>query len=98
MVVSPPVNPSVSISTPTQNTICFGTNVTFAAAPVNGGSSPFYQWKKNGTNVGINSDTYSDNSLISSDIITCSLTSNGACVSGNAVTSNPISVSVYPVA
>ena len=75
------------------NPVCSGTTVIFTATPVNGGSSPSYQWKKNGTNVGTNLPTYSYIPA-NNDVITCVLTSNLSCVSGNPATSNAISLSV----
>jgi hypothetical protein len=71
-------------------TICPGTTVTFTAATYNAGLSPSYQWKKNGTNVGINSNTYSNSSLANNDIITCVLTT----ASSASATSNSITMSV----
>ncbi|MFZ4796506.1 MAG: T9SS type A sorting domain-containing protein [Bacteroidia bacterium] len=84
---------SVSISA-SSNSICSGTNLTFTATPTNGGTSPFYQWKKNGSNVGTNSTTYSDNSLLNNDQITCTITSNIPCVIVPTVASNIITMNV----
>lgn len=94
MVVNPVA--SVSIST-TGTNICFGTNRTFTAFPVNGGTSPVYQWKRNGLNVGTNSNTYSNNQLLHGDVITCEMTSNAPCVSGSPATSNAIVMQVWNV-
>ncbi len=62
----------------------------FTAVPTNGGTAPVYQWKKNGTNVGISSATYTDAGLNNGDIITCILTSNATCPTNNPDTSNGI--------
>ncbi|NVO21347.1 MAG: hypothetical protein HXX13_16720, partial [Bacteroidetes bacterium] len=94
MVVNPNLPVSVTISASPSNTICSGTSVTFTATPVNGGSSPSYQWKKNGGNVGSNSSTYTDAALVNSDLITCVLASNLTCVSGNPATSNQVKMVV----
>lgn len=93
---------SVTISTP-QTTVCAGTLVTFTAVPVNGGANPTYQWKLNSSNVGTNSDTYAFTPF-TGDLVTCELTSNATCATGNPATSNsetmtvnqnlPVSVSI----
>ncbi|HWB62029.1 MAG TPA: T9SS type A sorting domain-containing protein, partial [Chitinophagales bacterium] len=83
----------VSISA-SQSTICSGANVTFTASPSNGGSSPTYQWKLNGNNVGSNASTYSNASLANSDVVTCNMTSNGTCVSPLSANSNSVTMTV----
>lgn len=86
---------SVSISA-SSSSICSGTNVTFTAVPTNGGTSPSYQWKKNGSNVGTNSTVYADNSLLNNDQITCTITSNIPCILVPTVASNTITMIVFP--
>jgi hypothetical protein len=61
---------------------------------MNGGSSPIFQWKKNGVNVGSNSTTYSDNSWVNLDVMNCIMTSNATCVTGSPATSNSIIIYV----
>lgn len=95
--VTTTVTPSVSISSSdADNTICEGTNVTFTAIQTNGGSTPSYQWKLNGGNVGTNSTTYSNSSLISTDVVSCVMTANNTCQTTNTTTSNSISTTVNP--
>ncbi|MBK7213574.1 MAG: hypothetical protein IPH88_09860 [Bacteroidales bacterium] len=93
MTVNPAQAVSVSISA-SSTSICTGTNVTFTATPTNGGSAPVYQWKLNGGNVGSNSTTYSNSTLANGDIITCVLTSDISCATGNPATSNSITMTV----
>ena len=94
MTVTTNVTPSISISANPGSSICAGTNVTFTAVPVNGGSSPVYQWKKNGSNIGTNSNTYSDNSLTNNAVISCTMTSNLTCVSSVTAASSNITMTV----
>ena len=87
------VAPSVNISSnAVSNIFCTGQLVTFTATPVNGGSTPSYQWKKNGTNIGTNSPTFSSASLNNNDVITVVMTSNLSCVSTATATSNAITM------
>jgi hypothetical protein len=79
------------------NNIMTGDAVTFTVTPVNGGNSPTYQWKKNGSNVGTNSNTYTDNGLANSDQISCEMTTSDVCAAPSVVTSNIIMMSVLPV-
>lgn len=88
--------PAISITTATTN-ICVGTNTVFTASPFNGGSTPVYQWRKNGSPVGTNNNMYTDNTLINGDIISCQLTSNSSCVTTNTATSNNIMMTVNPL-
>ncbi len=97
MVVNPVLTPSVSIVAAPGTTICDGDNVTFTATPVNGGTIPAYQWKLNGTDIGTNSNTYTDNTLANGDVITCVLTSNAVCAAPIMVTSNALTMTVNPI-
>ncbi|MCX6268479.1 MAG: T9SS type A sorting domain-containing protein, partial [Bacteroidetes bacterium] len=67
------------------------TFVNFTATPVNGGVSPSYQWKVNGNPVGTGLPSYSYKPAYH-DQVTCALTSNYACPSGNPATSNTITM------
>ena len=84
---------SISISS-TATTICAGTLVTFTATPVNGGTAPIYQWKKNGIDIGANSNTYSSTTLANGDNIWCILTSNSACATNAISNSNIVNMTV----
>jgi PKD repeat protein len=81
-------------SNDSDNTICSGSSVTFTATPTNGGTSPTYQWKINGVNVGTNSATFTTASLTNGQSVTCSMTSNLSGVTPGAVNSNAISMTV----
>jgi|GEM_PF-4639439 len=88
------VTPSVTIAASSSGSICSGTSVTFTATASGGGSSPGYQWNKNGSVIsGATSSTYtyipSNN-----DLITCTLTANNTCQTSNVVKSTPITEAV----
>ena len=95
MTVTPSVVPTINITPNPSGAICAGTSVTYTAAINNGGTSPIYQWKANGTNTGANSNifTYIPNN---GDSIRCVLTSNATCASPAAVSSNTINMTVNP--
>ncbi len=96
VTVASSFTPSVSISSSPGNTICAGSAVTFTAVPINGGSSPSFQWKVNGTNAGINSNSFTSSSLVNGDVVTCVLTSSHTCASPATATSNGVSMIVHP--
>jgi len=77
------VAPTVSINT--NNIACEGLTHVFTAAITDGGPNPSYQWKLNGGNVGTNSNTYSNSTLNTGDVVSCVLTSD----QGNATINNP---------
>jgi hypothetical protein len=97
MTVNLPLTPTVSVAVSLGDTICAGTSVTFTATATNGGSAPAFQWLKNGTNVGANSTTYTDNNLVNGDTVTVVLSSNAACVSPASVPGNKIVMTVNPI-
>ena len=80
------ITPTVVVSKNTGDTICAGTAVTFTATITIGGTSPAYQWKKNGLNVGANSAAYTDAALVNGDVVTVVLTSNSPCAAVAGVT------------
>ncbi|MFN5224045.1 MAG: beta strand repeat-containing protein, partial [Bacteroidota bacterium] len=65
--VTPNVTASVSISSNPSGPVTATTSITFTATPINGGTTPIYQWKKNGVNVGTNSSAYTNNSWVNND-------------------------------
>jgi hypothetical protein len=88
-----PVGVSITASA---NPLCQGTPVTFCATSLNGGTSPSYQWRVNGTVInGATGATYSYTPA-ASNVVSCQLTSNAECVSGNPALSNTVNLSVNP--
>lgn len=85
--------PSVSIVSSVNN-ICQATPVTFTATPTYGGTSPNYQWKLNGINVGTNNANYTNSTLIDGDTVNCILTSNASCLKIDTAISNTIKMIV----
>jgi len=95
MTINPSVAPSVSIAiTSGTNPAASGSSITFTATPVNGGTTPAYQWKVNGTNVGTNSASYTTTTLTNGAVVTCVLTSNATCAVPSTATSNAITMSI----
>lgn len=94
IVVSSSVNSALTIST-TNTSICAGTQVTFTATPINGGTNPTYQWKKNGINIssaiGAN---YSTSTISNLDDFTCEMVSSSSCAVGGPAVSNNITMNV----
>ncbi len=88
--------PMVTITASPSSTITTGTLVTFTATPVNGGT-PSYQWKKNGANVGTNSNVYTDATIITGDVIVCYMTPASPCAPAIAIPSNSITMTVNAV-
>ena len=87
-------NPSVSISS-SANPVCPGSNTTFTATAVNGGATPFYQWKVNGVNTGSNSNTFTSSNLNNNDQVQVVMTATAtSCGTYPPVNSNTITVSV----
>jgi hypothetical protein len=84
--------PTISITTNSTN-VCAGATVNFSSSITNGGTSPLYAWKKNGTIISTNS-TFSTTTINSGDIITCELTSNANYLTASTATSNSITMTV----
>ena len=79
------------------NNVCAGTSITFTASVTNGGSSPTYQWKKNGSDiVGKTDVTYTTTTLANGDVITCEVTSSELCAVPPSVLTNGITMIIIP--
>ncbi|SEA91110.1 hypothetical protein SAMN05443667_111142 [Flavobacterium gillisiae] len=97
ITVNPVLVPSVTI-TSTTTSICStaGASVTFTATPVNGGTTPTYQWRRNGTAIsGATSSIYTTSLLADPSTISVVLTSNATCASPLTTTSNDILMTVF---
>lgn len=81
--------PSITINASSTG-ICKGNEVIFSASTLYADANAVYQWKKNGVNVGGNAISYSDNSLMNDDTISCTLTSTNGCLAANVFVSNSI--------
>ncbi len=88
-----PVSIAVSATT---NPVCANTPVLFTATPANGGTTPSFQWKVNGTSInGASNSTYTYVPT-NGNAVTCVLISSLKCVTGNPATSNSLSMIVNP--
>jgi len=90
------VAPTVSVtSTLGTGPVCVGTSITFTASPVNGGTSPTFQWQKNNTDIpGQTGSVFTSTTLANNDQITVRMTSNDPCASTPTATSQPVTVSI----
>jgi gliding motility-associated-like protein len=92
MTVISAIPASVSISATPGDTVCGGTDVTFAALPVNGGNAPAFQWFLNG-----NPTSMIDNWTLvpaNGDKIWCRVISALTCATGNPAFSDTITMTV----
>jgi hypothetical protein len=65
---------------------------TFNAVGTNLGTAPIYQWKLNGSNVGVNSPTYSNTGLVNNDVVTCLVTPDLGGCSTNTFAANNVRI------
>ena len=86
------VTPSVSIAT-SANNVPPGTTITITATAVNGGAIPVYTFRVNGNTVQSGAlATYTSNSLVNNDVVSCTLLSNAICTSTTTATSNSVTI------
>ncbi len=97
LVVTGTLTPAVSIAITTgANPSCTAANVVFTATPTTGGTSPTYQWFVNGTPAGTGV-TFSTTTLVTGDIVTCTMTSSDPCAAPLTATSSGITMTVNPI-
>ncbi|MGE5425093.1 MAG: FISUMP domain-containing protein, partial [Syntrophothermus sp.] len=89
MTVNPVLPVSVTIAA-SQNPVCGNVPVTFTTVPVNGGTTPSYQWMVNGLNAGSNTPVFTYTPQ-QNDNVTCQLSASGlACLTNNPAISDTI--------
>ncbi len=89
-------SPGVSIGVD-QPAVCAGSPAVFTANIVDGGPQPAYLWLLNNASTGVTTSSYTSSSLTGTDVISCQLTSDAACVVTPTVVSNDLSLDVIPV-
>jgi hypothetical protein len=97
MTITTGLTAAVTITAVPGNTICAGTQVTYTAHPVNGGTMPAYQWYINDIAAGGNAATYTSSTFSNSDKIACSMATNASCATPATVTSVADTLHVNPV-
>jgi hypothetical protein len=78
VVITPTVAVTVSVATTPGDTVCAGTLNTFTATPVNGGTTPGYVWRVNGSLVSTTTDTF-QYTPSAGDVVEVTLTSSAVC-------------------
>lgn len=74
---------------------CAGDTLRFVASPVNGGTTPHYQWTINGVAAGENDPVFRTAVLADGDLIGCVMTSSEPCTAPAEAT--PIQVRLFPL-
>ncbi len=92
VTVNPLAPTYVAVSTVAGDTVCSGSTVTFTPAPVNGGTSPSYEWSVNGSVVSAGASY----SYVPSngDVVGVAMTSSMACATP-AVISGNVTMTVF---
>lgn len=94
LTVNNNVTPSVTVDASTSTSICPGTSVTFSANPVNGGSTPVYEWRLNGSVTGGNTPSLTFTPA-NNDVVFCTMSSSVGCITTTApVMSNNIAMTI----
>lgn len=94
VTVATSVTPSVAI-TASATSVCAGSNVSFTAAPTNGGTAPTYEWRLNGNAAG--SGAVFTTSFNANSTVSVVMTSNAACAN-NATAIDEEAITVTPAA
>ncbi len=101
--ISMTVNASAPVSfniNATKTTICPGEKVTFSHGPItNGGTSPGYQWRINGSAVnGATNSTFQTSNLNQGDLVTLAVSSSVQCATPvPAISTNTLQINVNPL-
>jgi len=88
MTVNLSAAPHITLSASPGDTVCKGTVVTVSAGVTYGGTTPSYQWMKNGALTG--TGTFYSFIPSDNDVVRCILTSNYLCRTADVDTSSPL--------
>lgn len=90
--------PTVSIDKAGDISGCAGGDFVFTAIVVNEGLNPTYQWLLNGLPVVNNpGKTYTTNTLVNGDVVTCAVINNDGCTPVVSPVSAPANIIITPV-
>ena len=93
ITVKPLLPVSISI-TASSNPFCQGNPVSFTATGINGGSTPYYQWKINANNVNNANNAVFTYVPVDGDVVNCVFTSSEVCTLGNPANSIDVTMTV----
>jgi hypothetical protein len=86
-----PVMPTVTVTAVPSEYIIPNQPVTFTTTTTDGGTTPDFQWQKNGVDIPFeNGDTYTTSALVPGDVITVRMLSYAPCVDPDVVMSNSV--------
>ncbi|HZY82328.1 MAG TPA: T9SS type A sorting domain-containing protein [Cyclobacteriaceae bacterium] len=92
IIINATIATSVSITAPNGNILCDTHDANFQATSTGGGTSPTYQWHRNGNPAGSNSSIFNGTGLEDGDQIMCKMTSNASCPVDLVTSSNIITI------
>ena len=92
------VESTLTIGSPFDITICQGDSVIFDATIYNGGTTPLFQWFKNGMPIAGATDSTYTCAPEDGDVFSCRLVSNADCADPDTVISHTITITFYPKA
>ncbi len=95
-VILPPT-PTIFASLEPNPSPCVGHPKMFTAAVTNAGTNPFFQWKINGVDMGVNDDTLVALSPKNLDTVIALVVSNAVCAQPDTISSAPILLHLQPV-
>jgi gliding motility-associated-like protein len=93
LVINSFVEPTVFVSA-SAAAVCPGTTLVFTANTTHEGTTPSYQWKLNGVDVGTDAPTFSDDTLRDGDIVSVVLVSSELCLLSPSVQSDDYIVNI----
>ena len=93
-VACPTAGVSIQVSSGT-NPTCSGSSITFQASPVDGGSNPIFEWRKDGDLLQSGPSAFFTDAGTTGGSISCTMIGNAACYTGNGIAiSNTIGFTV----